>query len=341
MLTINKPTQYGYRSVYDLPTPPSASRPSPPLIFQESAQKPLPSIPHAGSPTNQPMSAPHRGLPPPAAMTLAQPPPGSAVPQPSGPPPGAVAHSHPVQSQGFGLFPAAPSWHQEESMRTWLNAKAEEEKRRQEEEKTRQEGFRLEQRKMEHDILRTSLQGGIPPPMVPVVFAGMSGGVLPQAALEWAQQYLYSQAPHSQQPALLPPGPTSPDHQRRDSQAPAFPQYPGSSGIPSTPGSAQGPPSAYISGYPGSPTRPRGQSMPGQQLGRQSGNMPNINTSVPEGQRGIPPAHPGISSAQQQEPQPSPGIYFHHWQPPSSSGGRGSSDQPATPSGSSKIKARS
>ncbi len=110
-------------------------------------------------------------------------------------------------------------------MRTWLNAKAEEEKRRQEEEKTRQEGYRLEQRKMEHDILRTSLQGGIPPPMIPVVFAGMAGGVIPPAALEWAQQYIYSQTQHSQPPALLPSGPTSPDHQRRDSQAPAYPPF--------------------------------------------------------------------------------------------------------------------
>ena len=32
---------------------------------------------------------------------------------------------------------------------------------------------------MEHSILRDSLQGGIPPPMVPIVFAGMAGANIP------------------------------------------------------------------------------------------------------------------------------------------------------------------
>ena len=348
MLTINKPVQYGYRSVHDLPTPPSTSRPSPPLIYQDSGQHKTPfAYPPAGSPSIQPMSTSHRSLPPPVAMTSVQPPPGSGTSQP--PPVGqAPPPPPPSQLHSYGQLPPAPSWQHEESMRTWLVAKTEEEKRKQEEEKTRQESYRLEQRRMEHDILRTSLQGGIPPPMVPVVFAGMGGGVLPQAALDWMQQYFsQSQQPQQHPPALMPPGPISPEHQRRDSQAQTHPHYSGG-GVPSTPGSAQGPP--YASGYPGSPTRPRGQSMPGPMVGRppqgSTSNLPALNTNVLPGQAGPPTgtSHPGLSQQQQQqEAQPSPSIYFHHWQPPTSQGGggRGATDQPGTPSGSSKTKSRS
>ncbi|KAK3344048.1 hypothetical protein B0T25DRAFT_315969 [Lasiosphaeria hispida] len=294
------------------------------------------------------MSAPHRGLPPPAAMTSVQPPPGSGPPQPPPGPPVSQAGQAPPSSQlqGYGYqLPPPPPWQHDESMRTYLMARIEEDKRRQEEEKTRQEGFRLEQRRMEHDILRTSLQGGIPPPMVPVVFAGMGGGVLSQAAMEWAREYMLSQSQQQHPPALMPPGPVSPEHQRRDSQAQAYPQYSTTSGgVPSTPGSAQGPPSGYMSTYPGSPTRARG-SMPGPMGGRTHAgvsSLPSLNTNVPPGGQVSAPAagvsHPGIAQSQQQqhqtqqEAQPSP-IYFHHWQPPSQgSGGRGSTDQPGTPS---------
>ncbi|KAH8907012.1 hypothetical protein BR93DRAFT_653150 [Coniochaeta sp. PMI_546] len=353
MLTISQPAHYGYRSVHDLPTPPSTSRNSPPLIFQE-VRKPLPAIPRRRSPPTQPMSAPHRGLPPPAAMALSQPslqssgpPPPSLPPPPSGPSSGqSQPPPQPQQAQAYAQFPAAPSWQHvsEESMRAYLAAKAEEEKRRQEEEKTRQATLRLEQRRMEHDILQASLQGGIPPPMVPVVFAGMGGGVLPQAAIEWAHQYVYAQSQQSHAPALLPPGQISASP-RRDSQAQAYGPYAGSAGVPSTPGSAQGPPSGYMSTYPGSPTRPRGQSMSGLWPSRQppaaGQNLPSLNTAFPGRAGGdAPPTHPGVASAQQQEPQPSPSIYFHHWQPPTGqSSGRGSgTDQPGAPSGSSKNK---
>lgn len=353
MLTINQPAHFGYRLVHDLPTPPSTSRPSPPLIVQEPSQKALPAVPRSRSPSDQPMSAPHRGLPPPATMTHAQqPPPGLAPPQ-QPPPPGAPLgqgppQPHHPQAQAHGQFPPPPSWQQvtEESMRTYLIAKAEEEKRKQEEEKTRQESYRFEQRRLEHDMLRTSLQGGIPPPMIPVVFAGMGGGTLPQAAMDWAQQYLYPQGQQPQPPAPVPAGALPPAHHRRDSQAQPPGHYPGP-GIPSTPGSAQGPSSGYVSAYPGSPTRPRGQSMPGPMARPLGGpNPPTLNTNVHPSARGATGAqsHPIMGSVQQQqEPQPSPTIYFHHWQPPATQAG-GSTDgshRPATPSGSSKTRSRS
>jgi len=92
----------------------------------------------------------------------------------------------------LGQLPAAPSQWQgaDESMRNWLQAKSEEDRRKQEEERTNQERLRLEQRKIEQTMLRESLQGGVPPYMVPMVFAGIGGGNLANASLEWAQHYM-------------------------------------------------------------------------------------------------------------------------------------------------------
>lgn len=348
MLTLDKPVHYGYRPVHDLPTPPSTSRPSPSLIHPDPGQRPAPATLGGSTLSDQLMSSHHRGLPPPAALPpVHQQHPGSGVPQPAPSlAPGPSIPPPASQSQSLGPLPAAPPWH-EETAKTWLLAKVEEDKRRQEEEKTRQEeektrqeeektrqeSYRLEQRKIEHEILKTSLQGGIPPPLVPVVFAGMGGGTLSPALLEWAQHLIMSQAPHQQAPALMPPGTASSDHQRRDSQL--YGQYPSSGGLPGTPSSVQGPSVAYFGSHPMSP-RPRGHSIPGPMPGRAGGShIPSLHTSVSGGQGN--PMH-----QQQQEAQPSPSIYFHHWQPPTTqAGGRSGSDQPATPSGSSKIKSRS
>ncbi|KAF4861373.1 hypothetical protein CGCSCA1_v014930 [Colletotrichum siamense] len=348
MLTVKQPTHYGYKSVHDLPTPPSTSRPSPPLSYQDHpSHKLLPSIPRSHSPPGQPMSTHHRGLPPPAAMTLPPQPPHSTAAPPPPPPPAPQPISQPpsAHSHAMGQLPGPPPQWQgaEDSMRSWLAAKTEEERRRQEEEKTRQESLRLEQRRIEADMLRTSLSGGIPPPIVPLVFAGMGGGVLPPAALEWAQQFLnpHGQPQHHQ---LLPSqGPLSPDH-RRDSQSQPYGQYPG---VPSTPSSAPGP--HGFTAYPGSPgTRGRATTLSStgsisRPLG--SSNLPSLNTNVPQsGSHGSSTmqSHQAHSTAQsaaaQQEAQPSPSIYFHHWHPPTSQAGGGST-QPATPSGaSSKTK---
>ena len=130
------------------------------------------------------MSQSHRGLPPPAAMALPEP--GrsqSLMTQTAGP------------SQG--QMPAPPSQWQgaEESMRNWLVAKAEEERRRQEEERTRQETLRLEQRKIEQSMLRDSMKGGVPPHLVPIIFAGIGSsgsggsGIFGQLSQDWLLQY--------------------------------------------------------------------------------------------------------------------------------------------------------
>jgi hypothetical protein len=256
------------------------------------------------------------------------------------------------------LPPPPPQWQgAEDAMRSWLATKSEEERRRQEEEKTRQESLRLDQRRVEFeqskieleqkkvamDILQRSLSSGIPAPLVPVVFAGMgavAGGTLPQAALEWAQQFMPQGLAHP--PQLMGPGQVSPH--RRDSQPQAYGQY---SAVPSTPGSAPGPGAGYS--YPGSPTRSRGHSLSAVgSLARpvgQGSNLPNINTTVPQpgGPSSLQPhsGHPltqASSAAPQQEAQSSPSIYFHYWHPPTSHAAGSSSAQPAPPSGSSKTK---
>jgi hypothetical protein len=344
MLTVKQPATYGYKSVHDLPTPPSTSRPSPPLINKESIPKSLPRNYRSHSPPAQPMSAPHRGLPPPAAMTLPPqqpptagvPPPPHHAPPPHPPPPPSLGPTHPQRvgdPWGGQQLPAPPQqWHgAEESMKHWLLARAEEDRRKQEEERTRQESLKLEQRKVEMDMLRTSLSSGIPPAMVPLVFSGMgSGGTLSPAMLEWTQQFL----PPSR--ALMPPqGIVSPEHQR-EAAPPASAQY------HSLPPSVAPPPAGY--GYPGSPTRPRGQTV-GAAVGRPLMNLPSLNTNVPHpGAHGANPAamapHQHMQQPQpplQQEPQASPSIYFHHWQPPSTQAS-GGSNRPGSPSGSSKTK---
>ncbi|KFY35934.1 hypothetical protein V494_05473 [Pseudogymnoascus sp. VKM F-4513 (FW-928)] len=295
------------------------------------------------------MSTPHRGLPPPAALAL--PPTQSSQPaqsqsvQQSPVPPQPMA-----QQQPLGQLPGPPpQWHgAEDSMRTWLQAKAEEDKRRQEEEKTNQESLRLEQRRIEHDILRTSLSGGIPPHLVPLVFAGMGGGSLPSAGLEWAQRYVAQEQTQLQQ--LPPPQPqqlanplavtqpASPMLRREDRQIYGHSQA-APAPVPSTPVASlpQQPPFAQTQGqgYPASPPRSRTQLPGPSALARtpQSGSLPRLNTGDVQILQSVPQTQ---SQAQSQpsepSPQQSPGIYFHHWQPPTSQAPAPSSTQPPTPS---------
>jgi hypothetical protein len=243
-------------------------------------------------------------------------------------------------------------------MKNWLAAKAEEEKRRQEEEKTRQESLKLEQRKVEQSMLRDSIQGGVPPHLVPIIFAGIGGGNLANISAEWIQQYTATvQAAHQQaQVQAQAQAQLSPD-MRRDarligqpssavfgpqsqSSQPILPPTAVLPGQPLPPHSQQAP-SGYggmmsprarasttsgILGPPASVPRPMAQS----QLPRLSTN--EMNTQQP---------NTGSSSAQQsaQQEQSSPSIYFHHWVPPSSSNQEKSSsgNPPATPSGKYKA----
>ncbi len=356
MLTDTQSLPYRFESVHDLPKSPPTSTSSPSLAARQPSAVSLPTSRQRHVQTCvASMSTQHRGLPPPAAMALPpqQGPPQSVPPppshhsqqqsMPSQAPPGPPPHSHHQRdswnSQG-SLPPPPQHWtNSDESMRNWLNARAEEEKTKQEEERTRQEGLRLEQRKIEMDMLRASLGGGIPPPMVPLVFAGMgAGGVLPQAALDWAHQFIASQS-QPQHPQLLPPRPPTPESQR---EAPSQPQTQYQQ--PTGPSTATQAHSSFPAYGETSTTRARGQTISGV-MGRPtaSSNLSSAGSNTPQsGQAPQPSASTAVpfhrhhsAGGQPSQQDPSPSIYFHHWQPPAtqSSQAGASSNRPTSPPG--------
>ncbi|KAH7304400.1 hypothetical protein B0I35DRAFT_401144 [Stachybotrys elegans] len=289
------------------------------------------------------MALPPQQPGPPAGAVAAAP--SVAPPHPPPPPPSAqhgqphsiaIAQTHQPQTQSaWTTLPAPPQQWQgaEESMRTWLQTKAEEEKTRQEEERTRQKSLRLEQRKVEMEMLRASLGGGIPPPMVPLVFAGMaSSGGLPQVALEWAQQHLQSyQATHGQ---LLPAsqGQQGSDHPR-DVPLQTHGQY-------STPATSTQGPGGY-GPYTGSLTRSRGRTIPGAASTRPPGTASSLiqqGQGPPVGAMAthVPQTSPHVQT-QAASHETSPSIYFHHWQPPTSQAGA-ASNRPGSPTGENPRK---
>ena len=173
MLLTQKPSQQlGYADPYAY-SPVQRS----PSSYYATPPKSASSLPPLPDSRPREMSTPHRGLPPPSAMERSLPLPERAPPT--------NAHS-------LGALPQAPTqWHgQDESMRSWLQAKSEEDRRKQEEEKSRQEGLKLEQRKIEQNMLQESLRGGIPPPMVPMIFASIGGANVANISVEWAQHYM-------------------------------------------------------------------------------------------------------------------------------------------------------
>lgn len=347
LLTIKQPVHHGYKSYdYSPPTPPASSRFPPAVTTTSYPTSSIPatsqSLPPLALTKSTKMSTPHRGLPP---MTLPQPP---QPPQPSQ----QVVPASLNQPTGSLQLPAPPQQWQgaEESMRNWLQAKAEEDKRKQEEEKTRQESLRLEQRKIEQDMLRTSLTGGIPPYMIPMVFAGMGGGNLPNSSLEWAQHYMaqaHQLQQHQAQQQLVPGQSqhTSPEQVQRRESRPAFGgQHPVAVTLPSTPIGSTGP--GFLPSYQMSPASRSRQTVGSLARATANSQLPRLNTGemfiqpppaassmqILPGQSGHPLAQ-SQSAQQQQEPQSSPSIYFHHWQPPTSQAGTSSTHQPPTLSG--------
>src|SRR5690606_2626851 len=80
----------------------------------------------------------------------------------------------PTHSQGSSLLQVfGQQWKgSDETLRSWLDAKIEEDRRIAEEEKTKQEGLKLETRKIELEMMKEALRGGVTPSMVPFLFAG-------------------------------------------------------------------------------------------------------------------------------------------------------------------------
>ena len=338
MLTLSKPAKWDFDvKTHDYPPPFSTStttRHSPKLNGG-------PSPSHSVGP-NYAMSTSHRGLPPPSAMTL--PDPGR------GPPP--IQSS--MGSSSLGALPPAPTQWQgsEDGMKNWLAAKAEEEKRKQEEEKTRQENLKLEQRKIEHSMLRESMQGGIPPHLVPIIFAGIGGGNLANISAEWIQQYTAQvQAAHQQaQVQAQAQAQLSPELRRETRLLGQQPQtaYAGQPPVSQT----ILPPTAVLPGQP-LPTQSQ-QAYASERAAPTSGHAgPPTSASRPLHQSQLPKLTtnemhiqqpPSTQSSMQQlqhsqnlQEQSSPSIYFHHWVPPTSQQEKNTSgNPPATPSGKYK-----
>ncbi|TQS37059.1 hypothetical protein Golomagni_02481 [Golovinomyces magnicellulatus] len=252
-----------------------------------------------------------RELPPPAAMKLSQ--------------TSLQSQLTAGRSQSLGQFPDPPPQWQgaEDSMRSWLLARAEEDKRKQEEEKTRQEALRLEQLKVEQEMLKTSLQGGIPPFLIPMFFAGIGVGSAPKNKSEWSQNP-YSQIHRLQQQRLVPLQPplssTQPslfpdEHKRRDSRSEK--QYEGpqlhpiASNIYSKAMATNGTQisSRFAKAYQMSPVN----SCRSHQISQsKESKLPKMsNEGMP-----VEPVLKGSSSQNSSEKQSSPPICFHYWQPP-------------------------
>ena len=261
------------------------------------------------------MTTPHRGLPPPAAMTLPA----------------------PAQGSNSGLGPLPPQWQaSEESLRAWLQTKAEEERRKAEEERTRQEQYRGDTRRVELEMLRESFKYGIPPPLVPLVLMGKGAGG------EWVHELVAQQMgispQHSGQLAIQgsahPASPAGPALRRETRSIHQMHQQSASSqgaGQPTPPPlpphhqqqQPMGPPGAAAGGAPPPPhystyqlptagrTGPS-QSQPPIQATTPQGapprsNLPRINTGPGESKyiqqihpvpMGPPPGAPGIPAPQ-------------------------------------------
>lgn len=343
LLTLPQPSQPQFESRiphdFSPPLPYTSSRFSPKLTNPPS-QSSLP----AGVPER--MSTQHRGLPPPSAMTL---------PDPNRPPPS-------FGSQSIGAMPGPPS-QTEDSMKNWLATKAEEERRKQEEERTRQESLRLEQRQIEHAMLRESMQGGVPPQLVPMIFAGIGGGNLANVSVEWLQQYA-SQFQAAQQQQQQQQQPQQQQHQqaigvspelRRETRMinPAQSSYalsaqPGQqqavAGAPAVPVQLLPPLAQHQTTFSAYQTAPLSPGSRARTTGPTSAPRSAAHSSLPrlttnEMQIHQPPTAPSSSAhplhqtqtVQPEQPSSSPSIYFHHWVPPTSQS-ESKSNQPQTPS---------
>ena len=340
LLTLKPTTQHGFGSggphAYPSPLPTSTTS----YFSPQGTSASLPPLPDK---TPRRMSTPHRGLPPPAAMTLPNPERGPST-----------------SALSMGQLPAAPSSWQgaDESMRNWLRAKSEEDRRKQEEEKTRQESLRLEQRKIEQNMLRESLSGGVPPYLVPMVFAGIGGANMANASLEWTQHYMSQlsfqqqaqQQQQQQQQAQLQTRAEPEQSQNTRLIAGPQPNPYGPQQLQQVQQNASSQSGQHMAsqtqsntGFVPSYQAPRTQQPPLQAApptsapritASSSSTLPRLNTVDMQIQPPPPGPLPGQHSIQQgqnnqqQEQQSSPSILFHHWVPPATQ----ASKDPPTPS---------
>ncbi|KAJ5648498.1 hypothetical protein N7490_004870 [Penicillium lividum] len=258
------------------------------------------------------------------------------------PPPSTLNRLPPVMPSS--LPPPPGQWQGPEPMQQWLRAKAEEDRRAQEEEKTRQETLKLEQRRVEQMILSESLRAGVPPHMIPLIFAGIGGGSShwtetvhqytshAQAARGFSaptqsQQSFPASASTSQHPSMVLSQSTPADSQRDVPNFPIPNIHPHSSAVDGLP---TGNSTAMSSGM----ATPVPAPLPAQPLpvDTRARIPPNLAGGhiAPHPSQGIPTFF--------RPPQNLP-ISFHHWVPPGSLpqsqvSSKGQGTEPSTPSDS-------
>ncbi|KAF9893061.1 hypothetical protein FE257_012472 [Aspergillus nanangensis] len=302
-----------------IPTP----RSSPPSVLDLAAV----TQPSHTSLKDHSMESSHSGLPPPSSLALPPPDVGFAT----------------MNTMNQQLPPPPPQRHgSDHSWHSWIESKTEEDRRKQEEEKTRQESLRLEQRKIEQSMLRDSLQAGVPPHMVPLIFAGISQGGVPQSVLELTQQYMAQATSGSRGSATPMQNPSHSHshsqrrvpHVRRDSRSIPPNPYAAQSAPQTVPGpgvllsqpihpSAASPTTHSLSRHPlpSNSADPRPPGGPRPNPGDGPAQTPSINLSNVQYAPGssVPSAQHTSGRHENQTRQSPPSLYFHHWTPPSQS----------------------
>ncbi|CAL5870355.1 uncharacterized protein PFLUO_LOCUS4591 [Penicillium psychrofluorescens] len=283
--------------------------------------------------SKSPMNSSHRELPPPNGAPLSLP---------------------PATAMSDRLPPVTTFYGNEHSVQQWLQAKTEEDRRAQEEERTRQETMKLEQRRIEQSMLADSLHAGVPPQMIPLIFAGIGGGANAQSTMEIVRQYIAQTSSTSTPPAGVqfpaqlqshevpttnpssvpsqqyqpqhPPG--EPKRSRSSTRTLPAPLYAAQQPQPAAPVADRSlPQPASMSSSSTQPAlgRPLGPPFPADAAGTRL-PPPDVSAIPPQSQPTMINATPSGSVTFQapappvkQESRPrrsSPGISFHHWVPP-------------------------
>ncbi|KAJ5601684.1 hypothetical protein N7510_011218 [Penicillium lagena] len=272
--------------------------------------------------------------------------------------------SSPHLSMSNRLPPVTTFYGNEHSVQQWLQAKTEEDRRAQEEERTRQETMKLEQRRIEQSMLADSLHAGVPPQMIPLIFAGIGGGTNAQSTMEIVRQYIAqtsstptpptgaqflaqlqshevpttnpSPVPSQQYPTQRPPG--EPKRSRSLTRTLPAPPYAAQQPQPAAPvgdRSLPQPPTMPSSSTQPALGRPLGPPYPADAAGTRlpppaasaipSQSPPNRLSATQSGSTTF--QSPVTPAKQESRPRrSSPGISFHHWVPPNK--GRSSNVSP-------------
>ncbi|KAJ0423785.1 hypothetical protein BJY00DRAFT_278319 [Aspergillus carlsbadensis] len=328
LLTLNPSSQHGIpgpyehsRFRYSVPTPRS---PSPSTSNPSTSTAPTTSA-------DSSMDTARDRLPRPSSLTL---------------PPPDVGFTSMASATPNQQLPHPPAqWQTPEDALHYWRARAEEDRRKQEEEKTRQETLRLEQRRVEQSMLRDSLMAGIPPHIIPLIFAGICQGGLPQPVLELTQHYLAQVSGARGHNPPVPPQlqSRSNSHSSSHTQRPSVHTRQDSRSVPASPFSSAAqqvvppPPNILLSqtlpptaGGPhtqqprGGPSTPSGPPDSRHVINPWSNTADLVQNQLgPIGMGNVQyapgssvPALPGRTRPGSRSRRSPPSLYFHHWVPP-------------------------